>query len=194
MTWNFYSSNGGAKTSPNIFNLDDLDDVSIASPVEGDVLTFDGTSWNKANAHYAARVQRTTDQTIANNTLTAVSFDASGEAFDPQGMWDSGSPTRLTIQKAGLYMMTSNVDWDPNATGVRLIAIRLNGSTILVSNAVVGNATTFANRQTASTLYSLAASDYIELVVQQISGGDLDINTLGGYAPTLTAHWVGPAS
>lgn len=50
----------------------------------------------------AARVRRTTAQSISHGSLTRVNFEA--ERFDNDSMWTPAADTRITFNTAGLYM------------------------------------------------------------------------------------------
>jgi hypothetical protein len=118
-------------------------------------------------------VYRNNNQTITNNTNTAISFDT--ETFDTDGMWAIGDPTKLVAQLAGKYVITCSARWDGNATGSRVVSVKKNGTTFLSQNGskdVEGNHVIVTGSPTIATL---AASDYIEIIVFQDSGGNLDI-------------------
>src|SRR3972149_3577666 len=55
------------------------------------------------------RAYRNTNQSIANDVSTAISF--SGERWDNDTMWVIGAPTRITIQHTGLYAIGGCVQW-----------------------------------------------------------------------------------
>jgi len=138
-----------------------------------------------------ARVYNSGALTITNNTLTALTFDS--ERFDTDTIHSTASNTsRLTATTAGKYAISGHIEWAANATGHRLIAIRLNGTTSLASirrNAISGGAAT--EQQSIATIYELAVNDYVELHVLQTSGGNLNVNAAGNYSPEFSMHRVG---
>lgn len=123
------------------------------------------------------------NQTIADTTNTAVTFDS--ERWDEAGYHSTVTNTeRLTVPTgyAGWYSIAFNVRYANNTTGVRDAAIRLNGSTFIAynrQNASGGLSTTVVG---IATVYYLAAGDYVEAICQQTSGGNLDITAGGNFA------------
>jgi hypothetical protein len=141
---------------------------SWATPAGG--VTFSGCSlWKSAN------------QSVANNTNTAITFDS--ESFDTDGFHSTSSNTsRVTIPagKAGYYLITGTLSWAANATGGRWCYLRKNGSmvsAIAVPYAMQGSSASGVWTAGAfSHIGNFAVSDYIELFAEQGSGGALNIN------------------
>lgn len=148
------------------------------------------------NAFYqpCVRVTHNAAQTITTATNTALAFNT--ERFDQAGnaadtMHDTvTNNSRLTCRYAGVYQITGNVEWVANATGERMTLIRLNGATqigrsYIQASAAVGHA------YSVSTLYALAVNDYVELVVFQNSGGNLNVTLSANYSPEFMMVRVG---
>ena len=172
----------------------------LAVGANGTVLTADsaeatGLKWATpapAGASYVGcRVYKAgeTNQTISNNTTTAITFDA--EDFDTDAFHDNSTNTsRITIPsgKGGKYLFTASGHWDDNATGDRQMYLRKNGTTSpnipsyqrWSSDGYVG--VVFAS------VFELVATDYIELIVFQNSGGNL---VLLGSSTNLQATFLG---
>lgn len=96
-------------------------------------------------------------------------------------MWVAGSPTRITMPKdARRVEVTAGANFDPAATGVRLIKIARNGTAgqaqAIVPSAGAGYATSLT---TAGGVYDVAAGDYFELLVYQDTGGALNVSSSG---------------
>lgn len=107
--------------------------------------------------------------TVVTATPTVLGWDA--ESFDGNGLHSLvTNPSRITIKKAGVYLLVSKVNWDTNATGNRIQRFKKNGSTI-------SSLTLVANAEEYNFLYfaSLAVGDYVELEVEQDSGVNLDL-------------------
>lgn len=143
--------------------------------VEAFVLHDDGIlDVAKQSAAYAYRA--TTNQTIPTTDWTKVQLNA--ELFDIQSEFDSVTNYRFTAKKAGLYALSARAGFAANVTGRRGVGFNKNG-VITISNIVAalaaGSSVVFANGA-----LQLAAGDYIELVVLQESGGDLDISASTG--------------
>lgn len=139
-----------------------------------EIVTFDetitGTNQTRARAY-----RTTSNQSLADDTLTAVSMAA--ETYDFGDVHsNSSNPTRMTVPlgKGGTYMLVAHATFDGNATGRREIHIYKNGSSI-------GSITEFSPDATTDTRMQivlneeLAAADYLEMFVYQNSGGALDI-------------------
>jgi hypothetical protein len=129
-----------------------------ATPAAG-TLTFVGCSLND-----------TGDQTISNNTNTAVTWNT--EDFDTDAFHSTSSNTsRITIPagKAGKYQINAFAQWDAGTTGSRQFLIYKNGS--LVKKTFLE-----PNNQYPSSIImlilDLAVSDYIELFCYQSNGGN----------------------
>lgn len=122
------------------------------------------------SVNIGCRVYRATDQTIASDTGVKISY--SNERWDTDSMWDVSDPTKVYINTAGVYNITSQVFWSTTSTtGIR-------SSTILINNQVYASYLSTAGSvpyQTTTTMYNLSDGDYIEILVYQNSGGNLDL-------------------
>lgn len=135
-----------------------------------------------------AHVYNNANIAIANNTLTALTFNT--ERHDTHGFHSTSVNTgRLTIPAAGRYLVIGQVVFVSNATGFRNAQIRLNGTTILAQVLINANATD-ATGLIVSTIRSLSASDYVELAVSQTSGGSLDVGLFAERSPEFIIERV----
>lgn len=89
------------------------------------------------------------------------------------GMWASGSPTRLTIRRGGLYVVKANVRYDNIVSGEYAITrLRLNGGTpIVASENLAAGGLPGGGYTLASDTFRLAPGDYIEVTAQTSTGG-----------------------
>ena len=131
--------------------------------------------WATAGAAVGKRVSvyKTGNQSINNTTMTAVQFDA--ESFDTDTMHDnSTNNTRITFTTAGVYYIHAEIGYQNNSTGVRRITIKVNDTTHLcdVSVSAANGIETYLG---VSCLYSASASDYVEAMAYQSSGGALNV-------------------
>lgn len=138
--------------------------------------------------------RRAAAQTIAHNTSTPISWDT--ELRDNDGQADySGAPTKLfTCTRAGAYTIDASVAWDSSATGQRILSIfvkNASNTTIMDANATIVPGVTGGIYQSISRTFTLAATDYVQIVVYQTSGGDLAINPGGAEKVTATATFQG---
>ena len=127
------------------------------------------------------RVYNSANISISSGAWAALSFDS--ERWDNEGAHSTASNTsRLTAQAGGLYIITGGIRWAANATGSRLLAVRLNGTTYIMrirDNPISGAYIA----QSIMTQYELATDDYVELMVYQDSGGALNIENSGNTSP-----------
>jgi hypothetical protein len=127
-----------------------------------------------------ARVNRSTSQSINNNTHTACIFDTVmfdtgvvGPTTDP--FFVIGQPTRLTAPVPGLYQINGFVDWNSSLGNVAAVYIRINSGKILAVTQFAPDGAATATWQAVSTQYELVANDYVELIVHQLSGGAFSV-------------------
>lgn len=114
------------------------------------------------------------------------------ERFDTDGMHSTSVATgRITMNKAGLYMVGGCLEFAGSATGMRGLKVVINNASDIVAsywpnNGVIGVSLSVA------TVYKFAANDYITLASFQNSGGNLSITTpQSNAAPEFWAVWVG---
>jgi hypothetical protein len=127
-----------------------------------------------------ARVQRSASQSIPNATTTVVSFV--GARYDTNTFWSNSLPTRLSISIAGKYLIGASLAYAANATGVRQVGLRVNGSFYPGLQAAPAGTDNFV----IATVFPLVVGDYVELIAYQTSGAALNA-TLSGAAPEL---WI----
>lgn len=147
----------------------------------------DNVSWLATDAPHA-RVFNSAGGAIADVTDTALQFNT--ERVDVGNMWTSGANTRLTVPTGGggFYMIHGSNQWAASASGYRALAIRLNGTTA-IARVVVGGQNAL-QEQNVTALYQLAVGDYVELVVYQNTGGNLNVNSSGNTSPEFAAAWL----
>jgi hypothetical protein len=96
------------------------------------------------------------------------------ESEDTDGLHSTVTNTgRFTATKAGWYLVLTNVSWAANTTGRRRIAIRKNGTPTWYQNQDAP-ATSVTTNQNVVQLVDLAATDYVDVIGYQNSGGALD--------------------
>lgn len=125
---------------------------------------------------YGARVHanRTTVQTITTGTNTAITLN-DAESYDTDNFHSTVTNlSRITIPASmgGIYQLTAATQWAVSATGNRITFLQVNGVTPLVGSTVAGVAGN-SLQQNVTAVVSLAAGDYVELIVFQSSGGNL---------------------
>jgi hypothetical protein len=132
------------------------------------------------------RAYKSAAQLLTHNTPAAIQFDT--ERYDTDGMHDAGTPTRFTIQTAGLYHIGATIAFAANATGQRNVGIRVDGTTDIVFEQVqaTGALRTIVN---IGIDHVFAAGQYFEVWALQTSGGNLNVETVADYSPEVWAHF-----
>jgi hypothetical protein len=138
--------------------------------------------------------RKTSQQSVPSATVSADNFTAvefNGEFFDTADLHDEITQnSRLVAPVDGVYRVAASIHWQASANGTyRRLRLRKNGSTFRAANFVDPDpvSPTF---QSVSTLEELSAGEYMEAVVQQDSGDQLDIRLAVGTEATM--HWLGP--
>lgn len=131
----------------------------------------------------AAAAYRNTTQSINNATVTAVSFTT--RLWDNTNMWRGG--TRFYAPTSGVYLFTAFVSFHASAAGQRAVYLR-------ASNA--GGGSFSIHRQNAASsgmtvvsctgIVWLSTDNYVEVYVEQNSGGSLGVNEAGAALVRLT--------
>lgn len=139
---------------------------------------------------HGAQAFRNSAQSIPNAAQTALSF--SQVNFDTDTFWAVGSPTRLTIPVGlgGQYVVTAEIAWGSNVTGDREILLKKNGATFfgdLLQGAGAGGAC----NQVCTVIALFAAGDFIEMFVNQTSGGALNATSTSPLTPTFSLSFMG---
>lgn len=134
-----------------------------------------------------ARVFHNAGQAIANGAETTLAFNS--ERFDTDDLHNNvTNNSRLTAPVAGVYLITASIQWAATAGGLRQLFIRHNGTTAIASELLTGVAN---HQQTVSTIYKLAANDYVEVRVNQTSGASLNVTTTGNNSPEFSMSYLG---
>ncbi len=133
-----------------------------------------------------AKVSVAANQAIATATVTAVTWDSPAD-YDTSVFYAAGQPTRLTAPAAGTYSVAMAAQFDVNAVGIRVFAITHNGTIVAAMNDI-GNAAWYVGGVVTADV-PMAAGDYVEAVVYQSSGGNLNIVNI--YPITFSIHRIG---
>lgn len=113
---------------------------------------------------------------IAITTATTTALTMDHLAYDTGSFYSAGQPTRLTAPATGLYLITGQVRWaSTSGAGIRRMVITLNGSIDIAFSD--DGITTHTNNvyHNLAILYLMTAADYVQLRVNQTSGGNLNI-------------------
>lgn len=190
--WVFASAaaRSAAVTSPQEGNFSYLKDTNSTE-------YYDSSAWTAIGgaASFAGCVltQSVSTQSIATNTLTAVTFNT--EAIDTNGYHSTSSNTdRITIPstKVGKYMVTGSISMSASSTGARVVKLSKNGSVIYeTSFPATSSGTSFG---IISFVVDCASADYLTLSMFHTAGGNLNVagtDTAGTGATSFQATYLG---
>lgn len=141
------------------------------------------------NAHQqpAVCVFHNANQSIANNTITALAFNS--ERYDQAGGAASTqhdtvtNNSRLTCRYAGVYAIAATISWTANGTGHRRIELRLNATTVIASDTRTSIGAGLPTEQHVGRHYALAVNDFVEVRVLQDSTISLNALVTGNLSP-----------
>lgn len=190
------SSGGGGGGASSIDELSDVD-MTAEAPVAGDHMIFNGSNWVPVPRTSYCRVLNT-GVSISDNTNTLISFTVTDEV-DKDNYHDPGSnPSRVIAPFNGEYEWILDVGFgNYNSTTFIQTCLNLNraGSTTFnaldvpgsfLENTVVGTGSG-RYKVMGSGIILLTATDYLELIIQQISGAARDTRNI-----RLTLRYLGP--
>lgn len=192
--WNLLTTKGDifVATAAQVF-------ARLGVGTDGQVLTADsaqstGIKWatpSGAGSYVGARVYNSANISTTSGADTALTFDS--ERYDTDTIHSTSSNTgRLTATTAGKYHISGTVAFAANGTGARGLGIKLNGSTFIALvrlPAVAGGSDITA--LTIDTEYDLSATNYVELIAYQTSGGSLNVSAGGNYSPEFMMTKIG---
>jgi len=124
----------------------------------------------------------------SSGNFLAVTYNS--ERKDTDTMHSTSSNTsRLTATTVGFYAAGGTCEFAANSTGIRSVAVRVNGTTYVGgvnrTTAAAGN----VEQLECTTAYQLAATDYFEVMAYQSSGGTLSVASDPNISPEAWAAW-----
>lgn len=125
-------------------------------------------------------VRRTTVQTVSNATVSALAFNAA-DLRDTDAYHDIvTNNSRMTVPSGlgGWYWAGATIGWAANGTGYRDLLLRVNGATTIARTRTNATTAEFAFLSIHAPV-QLSATDYVEVIVFQTSGGNLDVLASG---------------
>lgn len=151
------------------------------------VLTADsaqalGLKWatTSAPAGSGCYVYMNSSQVIATGTNTTLNWGS--ESFDTDSYHSTSVNTnRLTVPSAGKYLITGIITWTSSSAGTyrNVYLVNQAGTYLYINNS--RPAATYNFTSTFATTVNAAAGDYFYLNCEQDSGGNLSIQSQGGY-------------
>lgn len=123
-----------------------------------------------------AKANNASGQSIPNDTPTVVALPT--ESSDNDGIHDTvTNNSRLVCRTAGVYLITGQLGFAANSTGIRRAAILVNGSAVGSLQGHQAAPSPSADYSNVSEVVELAVGDYVELQAYQTSGGALSLVT-----------------
>ena len=107
------------------------------------------------------------NQTLANSTAVKIQFNT--EEFDTNSCFDSTTNYRFTPTVAGYYLFNSTIFFPVSATGISVIYLYKNGSSVklgVLNNSANGN----SFPSLSALVYANGTTDYFEIYGLQTSG------------------------
>lgn len=149
------------------------------------------TGLDAVTVTHGVRAYHSADQSIGSEALTTVALNS--ESFDNGGLHSTSSNTyRITIQRAGKYLVGFRLRFSSNAVGIRQGQIYKNTSAypIVGRRAAISGAETFVSEY---DVLNLAVGDTLDLYAYQDSGSTLDLVSGGADASSslFFALWLG---
>lgn len=147
-----------------------------------------------APATKSVRVNLTSALSLVTGTNTTVSFTT--EDFDTDNFHDTiTNPSRLTVPAGlgGKYVITAAAFFGPGSAGsgwAQSVQAKLNGTTVLALATTPAGQSSYGCSAHVTTVETLAAGDYIEMIASQQSGANLNL-TAGRANTYLTMTRLG---
>lgn len=149
------------------------------------------------------RVQRDgTNQSVTPGASGFVAWNNASAAFDTDSMWSSGANTRITVNTAGVYLVTWTLTtgWSGSAYGWYFVIDHRNsggtligypGSEYYYDN---GSSMVFSYNATISCVVSASVGDYFQCRWDAFYGSATNPAFGGTYTHSLSAVWQGQVS
>jgi hypothetical protein len=177
------------------------DAIRLAKGADGTVLTIDNSThlpvWTAPGGGGASTdgcgLYKSGNQTINSGVTTAVTFDT--ESWDTGSYHDtSTNNTRITVPsgKGGKFLITADIrhDGSGGANTDLTVYTRLNGTTTLAASSLMPAGVTVQGNSLAQ-LVTLADADYVEVIVQNNSGGNIHVQAGNANGPLFAIQRIG---
>lgn len=144
----------------------------------------------------AAELRQSSAQTIATATFTAITFNAFDLDDDLAGTGGHDTVTnnsRFTAQYPGWYRISGGIAFANSTTGVRIGQIRVNGTAVNGSRAIVPAASSGVHSMIVTVRTKqvfLNVLDYVELYGYQDTGGNLNTDATTDLQSSMSVCWV----
>lgn len=141
----------------------------------------DQTASGGSSSFVGVRAYNSGTQNISATTITPVTFD-SEDGADANSLHSVASNTnRFVADRDGRWMLRVGVSWDTDTSAARYLWIRKNGSDVNGGGLIISGTLNSAGYAAVTALeLPLVATDWMEAVVYQTSGGTRTIGNAGG--------------
>lgn len=152
--------------------------LQTGSPFSGTLSSSGGITPGQNLVDTAGINAQATPISVPNSALTALTFQQNFAWNTNTAIWParSGTGTQISVNTSGIYQVDIQLGWVNGAGGLRYAAIYKNGAFggIEDGRPPVTTAGTGTEHACGGAL-NLSAGDYIELRVEQDSGGNLNV-------------------
>lgn len=169
--------------------VDGFTSLVSGSGTSGDPYELDIIDPMFYSQRYAVRRQRSTNQTITNDTLTEVDFTTAAAGSFNRG-WTFTAPSSFTVPVSGIYIFGVNAAFADNANGTRYVEIIKNDTTVIASSESNSNAGS-THFVAASSSAPLNGGDILKARVRQVATVSLDIVVSAEQSPVFWAVYIG---
>lgn len=152
---------------------------------------IDDAGTSKIMSFIGASVYHNTTQSVNNDTATAMAFNT--ERFDTDAFHDSGSNTKMTIPTGmgGIYRFGATIRFPVDGDGYRTVSFRKGGSDFLNGFArYASSGSAVDTTVTTEGIWTLAAGDYIEVVVRHTAGASLTMPAGSSTDGSTSDFWI----
>lgn len=147
-------------------------------------LELSSTGGGGGSPAIGARIERTAALSAATSVNLNVPFDTA--VNNTYGLYNSSNPTRLTVPTTGWYVIAGSCRWAANNSGGRRIYIFKNGATYIAGSATPSAASMNDVYTSVSVVAYLLAGEYVELQLNQNSGGSLALDVGANVRPAFS--------
>ncbi len=149
---------------------------------------------NRAVNRPICRVAKTSNQSIADNTVVPITFTS--ETIDDLNWHSTNTNTsRITPTIAGRYLVTANLYFAASSVGDRRVYIEKNGASNGVWGRLIANGGNGLPLLVTGILTANGSTDYFEASAFQSTGGSLNVQGSGDvtFSSTFECTYLGDA-
>jgi len=142
-------------------------------PIKGWTSGFKSSAVVGQNVPENLRASKSATQSLGTGSTTKIVWQT--VTHDSAGGWDS-SNNRYVVKTPGKFKVTSQVQFETNATGYRDIHVYKNGSAVYTNQATAASSGAFDLMLPVNTPdIEMVVGDYFEIFATQTSGGNLNV-------------------